>query len=272
MTSELSVIMPVYSGSKPGELSHAIESVFDQTRPPDELLVVQDGPLTPRARDLVTRFADRESDRIRIVRLEENQGVGIALREGVKACSSKFFARMDADDVSINSRFEWQLAFLKENPEIAGVGGFIAEYPGSFDTNPRIRKVPLEADDIREYARFRSPINHVTVMLRRDTVLDVGNYRDVASFEDYELWARLLTEGYELANLPEVFVECRVDGLAERRGGWQYAKSEFVTQRQLLNMGFIPKWVFLTNLIVRIPLRLAPDNLRSATYHHFLRS
>ena len=62
-------------------------------------------------------------------------------------------------------------------------------------------------------AYYRCPINHPTVMFRRDAVLDVGNYREMEYGEDYELWYRVLANGKELANIPEILVKVRATEL-----------------------------------------------------------
>jgi hypothetical protein len=103
-------------------------------------------------------------------------------------------------------------------------------------------------------------------------VLDVGNYRRMEYGEDYELWCRLLADGRSLANLPEVLVKARAEGLVGRRRGAAVARREAQLQRAIVETGFYGWPVALANLAVRVPLRFLPTRLLRGVYRRVFRA
>lgn len=264
-----SVLLPTYRGDDPGYLDKAIQSVIDQTVEPTELLVVEDGPLTTSLRKVVDDWTAERPDILTTVSLERNRGLGVALRTGIEHCSYDLVARMDADDLSVKNRFETQLRYLSTHPDVDALGGYVVEFGGG---KSRVRTVPTTPDVVRQRAKFRSPINHPTVMFRREAVLSAGNYRDLRSMQDYDLWVRMLLDGSSLANVPEVLVRMRVeDGLYGRRGGLNYARLEASLLNEFRQWGFLRPTEFLLCLAVRLPIRLAPSWLRRFVYRTALR-
>ena len=122
-----SVLLSLYYKENPIFLRESLHSVFGQTLQPDEVILVEDGPLTPALYEVVEEFAGRYSTIKRIV-LEKNRGLGNALSEGLKHCSCDLVARMDTDDICKPERFARQLAFMESHPEISVVGAWIDEF------------------------------------------------------------------------------------------------------------------------------------------------
>ena len=270
---EFSVLIATYEGDDPGDLSRALQSVTDQTVRPDEIVVVADGPLTAELEAALDDFESAHPDLLTRTSLSTNQGLGAALNHGVETCSHEWIARMDSDDIAVENRFEQQLDHLDKNPETDVLGGYI----GEFDRNPgdlnQVREVPTTCEEIASMGRFRCPMNHPSVMFRRSAAIEAGNYRSLRSMQDYELWMRMLSQGYTLENVPTVLVKCRAgDDLYHRRGGISYAKIDYAVQRRLLRMGSITLLRFLFNLLVRLPIRLLPARIRGLIYKRMLRN
>ena len=121
-------------------------------------------------------------------------------------------------------------------------------------------------------ARRRNPLNHMTVMFRKTSVLAAGSYRSRPGFEDYDLWARMLMNGKRLYNLHDVLVRVRCgNGMQRRRGGFAYLREETALQLHFLKAGFVSKRQFLLNVLARAPIRMAPPDLRTAFYRWVLR-
>lgn len=270
---QFSVLVAVYRGDDAAHVRASLASVFEQTVEPAEVLVVRDGPLTSDLEAVLEEFAERYPERFETIEFAENRGLGAALRRGLEACSHDLVARMDADDVAVADRFERQLAYLEDNPDVDVLSGAIAEFEDDPADVERVRSVPTDPDDVRAYARHRNPVNHPAVMLRRDAVLDAGNYRPLRALQDYELWVRMLEAGYTIANLPSVLVKCRGgDDLYGRRGGLEYARQEVDLQRRFLRTGAISLPRFVANVLLRVPVRLVPGSVRKQVYEHLLRS
>ncbi len=267
-----SVILPVYQGDKPLYFREAVESVTSQTVPPDELVIVADGPLTDELDAELKEITTKDSIFTEVVRLPENRGLGVALSAGMTACSHDWVARMDADDYAVPNRFEQQLIAISENPDIDVIGGFVGEFTDDPAKVEQIRAVPTTPEAVRKAAGFRSPINHPTVLMRREAVLGAGNYRPYRHMQDYELWLRMLSQGYTISNLDSVLVKFRADDdLYERRGGLSYLRTEAKVLGDCYRTGSMSLPVLVANLAVRTPVRLVPSRLRAFVYQRLLR-
>lgn len=268
-----SVLMAVYHKEKAEYLQKAIDSMMMQTIPPDEFVLVCDGPLTKPLDAVIDNCCTRYRNRLRVVRLDENMGLGAALNVGVQHCRHELIARMDSDDIAVRDRMEKQLAELRAYPSVSAVGGQIAEF---YDDPGRItayRKVPTGEQEIREFIRYRNPMNHVTVVLRKSHILRVGNYQDVPGFEDYFLWASLIAKGYQMRNIKDVCCIVRANaGMYSRRGGIAYFQNTWRIERFLLDQKIISLWQFCKNVAIRFAgTVLLPPELRRVVFVHFLR-
>ena len=269
---KFSVLIATYEGDDPDDLERAIRSVIDQTVRPDEVVVVEDGPVTPELDEILDALTAECPDLLRRTSLSHNRGLGAALNHGVEACSHEWVARMDSDDVAVTDRFERQLEYISEYPETDVVGGYIGEFTEGPDKVDRVREVPLTHEEIEKKGRFRCPLNHPSVMFRRQAVIDAGNYREYRSMQDYELWMRMISQGYTLGNVPEVLVRCHAgENLYTRRGGVEYVRTEFTIQRELFRHGALSLPVFIFNLGTRLPIRVLPSRVRGFIYKTVLR-
>ena len=270
MPTTLSALLPVYAGENPDHLTEALRSLEAQTRPAEEVVVVRDGPLTAALDQVLAAFAARLP--MTVVSLPRNRGLGQALQLGLDHCRGEFVARVDGDDISLPERFEIQLRLMREQPEIDVTGSAIAEFVHASSELHGVRPVPENAEEIAAYARRRNPLNHMTVVFRRQAVNAVGGYQHCQGFEDYHLWARMLLAGCRMRNLPQVLVMARVNsGFYLRRGGLRYALRELQLQLFFVRIGFLGPHEALVNLLVRLPVRLAPGGLRSLVYRRMLR-
>ena len=227
-----SVLMPVYRKENPFYFYRAALSMMKQSVSPDEFVLVCDGPLTEELDAVIRKLEETWSEQVKIVRLPENRGIGPALAAGVESCRNNLIARMDSDDIACPERCEKQLVQFRGNPALALASGAIAEFEmdslekaanmqWTIDTPKEpveipedccitgTRTLPCGYEEILIFARKRNPMNHMAVMMRRDAVLAVGNYRAVKGAEDYELWVRMLQAGYRAENLPDVLVYAR---------------------------------------------------------------
>ena len=269
---EYSVLMSVYAKENAEFFSAAVESMLYQSCPPTQFVLVCDGPLTPALDEVIDGFTSVYPDLFRILRLPVNQGLGIALQEGLSACDCELVARMDSDDIALPLRMEHQLAAMNADPGLSVVGGQIAEFTGTMGNIQGYRMVPVSPEKIRQSAARRNPMNHMTVLFRKADVLAAGGYQDLKGFEDYFLWGRMLAAGCCMENLPEVCVLARVSGLQARRGGWNYFCQTVRLEHALRTCGLIGAGTYCQNLLIRFGgTVLLPDALRQRVYQRFLR-
>ena len=270
---DLTVIIAVYAKDHPRYLEKAAESVLCQTRMPDELLFVVDGPVPDSLNQVIAGYEKRGVPQIRSVRLERNCGLGEAMRVAVEQARGRYVARMDADDISLPNRFEKQMACFENDPELAVVGGMIEDFSDDMNHVAGKRVVPLTDKDIKRFMKSRNGMNHVTVMFRKDELLRTGNYQPFHLNEDYYLWVRMIQKGCKLLNVPDVLVKVRAGKeQMDRRGGWPYFKNQYRVFKYMLDSSFISLPRFLLNLCERGTVQLLmPLALRSWVYRHILR-
>ena len=267
-----SVLMSVYAKDRPDWVRQALDSVLANTIRPSEVVIVIDGPV-PSALQAVLEEFSAKYPQIKLYPLAKNGGLGPALAYGLEKCSYELVARMDADDVSLPDRFEKQLSYFAEHADTSVLGGQIQEIDGASLQPVAIRTVPQTDTEIKQFLKTRSPFNHVAVMFKKSAVLKVGNYKSFHLLEDYYLWARLAAGKFQLANLPDVLLNVRVDvAMYGRRGGWQYFKSNLAMSRKLRELGLISLSTHLFNAGIRFCVQvLMPNSIRGWFYQKALR-
>jgi glycosyltransferase involved in cell wall biosynthesis len=268
-----SLLLPVYRGDDPGQVDRAFRStVHDQVRRPDEVVIVQDGKVTPALASALERIESASPVPVRRLRLSHNVGLAQALQCGLSACRHEVVARMDADDISLPHRFATQLPLIEDGADLVGSG--MREFTEDLTTagvhggqGIVLRVPPLEPAHIAATARLRSPFNHPTVVYRRSAVLEAGGYRDLPLLEDYWLFTRMIAGGARVANVAEPLVLYRVGaGSYERRGGMRLLRSEVGLQRRLHREGFTTSRQMVRNLAVRGGYRVLPVFVRQGLY------
>lgn len=197
----ISVIMPVYNCQD--YISSAIESILNQTYKDFELIIVNDGSVDNTFR-IVCSYKD---PRIVVIDRKVNKGLVYSLNEGLKKSKGDFIARMDADDIATNDRFELQVDFLTNHPDIGICGGFCQ----TFGLSNNIILHGISFDEVKENMRFYCDIAHPTVMMRR-SLIDKDDFynQDFLYAEDYELWCRLLRRNVKIANIPKILLYYRM--------------------------------------------------------------
>jgi len=270
MTSaNFSVLISVYAKENPYYLDEALYSIWDQqTLKPGQIVLVKDGPLTKELDNCINIWKQKLRDVLTMVELPENVGLGAALNKGLEQCRYELVARMDSDDVSAPKRFEKQICFLSENPDVVLLSGYINEFkekPGDMNI---IRKVPLGYNEIGKYLKWRNAFNHMTVMFKKSVVLSAGGYNTkVTYFEDYDLWTRLFQAQYIVNNIPEILVNVRIgNNMINRRHGIDYVKKEISFLNLQKKRKFISGGEYCLLFLTRIPLRLAPKSLLTCFY------
>lgn len=269
-----SVLMSVYYKENPVYFSEALDSMINQTFPPDEIVLVEDGPLSKELYDCIARYRGNYPDLFIIVQNDYNLGLGLSLAKGLKKCNNDYIARMDTDDISNLERCKLQVRYLETHPQVSVVGGQILEFDEITGKTFGKRILPLYDKDLKKYMVRRCPFNHMSVMFKKNDVLSVGNYRNYLYNEDYDLWIRLASSGIQFANIDEILVKVRAGNeFIKRRGGFTYFKSELLIQKDLYKNGIINLTEFLENILIRILVQIIlPNGLRKIVYKFIMRS
>jgi glycosyltransferase involved in cell wall biosynthesis len=268
-----SVCMSVYKNDNPLYLKEALDSLINQSLPPAEIVLVEDGPIPDSLNHIINEF-EKKYNVFNIIKIPENKGLGYALNVAITNAKYDIIARMDSDDICFNNRFEVQIEFLESHPNVDIVGGQITEFIDKPDNIVCRRKVPLTNEEIYLFMKTRCGLNHVTVMFKRSSVLKVGNYQDWFWNEDYYLWVRMMKANCIFANISNDLVNVRtgMDQYA-RRGGKKYFESEIGIQRLMLENNLISKFQYANNIAKRFVLELVmPRKIRGWFFRVFART
>ena len=262
-----SVLMSLYKKEHPEYLRLALDSMLNQTVAPDEIVLVEDGPLTPELYAILDEYP-----MLHRVKNEKNLGLGLALNEGLKVCRNELVARMDTDDISKPDRCEKQLRRFEEKPELAIVGSHIDEFVGTPDNIISQRKVPLTSEAIYNFAKKRSAFNHPAVMYRKSAVLAEGGYSDLKRNQDVDLFGRMLFKGYKAENIDEALLWFRSsDELAARRKSWENTKSYIDTIKKFWKMGYSSFADYAKVAVAQTGMFILPASMQNWVYKKFLR-
>ena len=196
-SSRISVVMSVYNAEK--YLREALDSILNQVFTDFEFIIIDDGS-TDRTTEILDSYTDPQ-----IIRLknEKNIGLAAALNKGIAIARGEYIARMDADDVSLPKRFDQQIQYLTNHPNIGIVGTWVKRIDE--DGNEiELFKPPTSADLIKWSLLFDNCLYHSSVMIRRTVLEQIGNYCSTSLFaQDYELWLRASCD-VEIVNLGEI--------------------------------------------------------------------
>lgn len=260
----LSVLMSVYSEEKLDYLESCLQSLVEQTLMANEVVLVEDGPISSDLLDVIERY--RKVLNIISVSLEKNVGLGCALNAGLKTCTFDLVARMDTDDLAVPNRFEKQVIFMQVHPEISASSGCIDELDDDGEFLSK-RSLPLTHCLLLKFAKKRNPLSHPAVIFRKQVVLSVGGYPEFRNAQDYALWTLLIVKGFHLANLPDVLVKMRTGSRMMERRGLNYLKGEVKLLQFQRSIGFLSFNQFIFNFFVRSVVRLSPMFVKHWLYH-----
>ena len=274
---DFSVAMCVWRNDNPVLFDRALTSILEQSLLPIELILVVDGPITQKIENVILEFqeeAPRSDIEFVCIRLDSNIGHGGARNIAINKATTQFVAICDADDINEPSRFKKQYEYLNSNSDITLVGSQIYEQNllGS-NLAKSVRRVPLKHDVIVRYSGDRCPFNQMTVMFRREDILEVGGYQDFYHNEDYYLWFRLMLARKRLANLEDFLVTAHVDEKSfQRRGGLKYFRSEARIKQLFYRNGMLSLYRLCINILVRFVIQvLCPAKVRGFIFLRVLR-
>ena len=269
---KISVLMSVYKNDIAQNVKTAVESIINQTYRPSQVVIVVDGPVPDETTKTLEELKELYSE-VEIYPLEQNVGLGNALKDGMTHCVNEIVARMDSDDIAVEDRFEKQIKKFEEDSELSIVGSNIAEFIGDKDNIVSIRSVPENHDDICKYLKKRCPFNHMTVMFKKSEVEKAGGYLHWFYNEDSYLWARMYLAGCKFANIPENLVYARInEATFQRRGGYKYYKSErdlfkFMYKNKIIGWGEYQKAKAI-RFVIQV---LMPNSVRKYVFLKMMR-
>lgn len=268
----ISVLMSVYKSEKADYLDMAIDSIWTrQTLKPDQVVLVEDGVLGEDLLGVIAKWKSILGDTLVVLANEQNLGLTKSLNKGIRYCTSELIARMDSDDVSVPERFEKEVLYLKEHPDITICGGDIQEFC-SENRKLSVRKHPKTNEAVLKSIFKANPLAHSTVMIRRK-LFDNGLLYDerYRKNQDLDLWFRTLKAGYKIANIDDVLLLFRRDDEMFRRRSRKSAIMEFkIYMRGIYSLYGICNYYYIYPLS-RLCFRLMPNGMMRMIYESKMR-
>lgn len=193
----VSVVIPTYNRRE--RLAQALSSVLQQTRPVDEIVVVDDGSSDGTFEWLSGSLAQIRTPRVVILQ-QKNAGPSAARNAGIERASGQLIAFLDDDDTWHPDKIQRQLAVLARHPDICLLGCAA----DTFKLAGAARLV-----HIGEYRLlFRNWFLTPGVVVRRDALIECGGFpEDMRHCEDYALWLKIASQ-FKCAFLNEERVSC----------------------------------------------------------------
>lgn len=266
-----SVLISVYKNEEPEYLDIALSSVENQTIRPNEIVIVEDGPISTSLKKVILKHQKYFGDGFKDIISKKNRGLGAALRLGINYVSTEWVARMDSDDYSVSDRFEKQLKIIKQEPDLAVIGGQVKEFSENINNIIGVRNVPTTSELIFKFCKWRSPFNHPTVMLNKKKILSVGGYSSFGNLEDYYLWINVISNGLKVRNLDSYLTYMRVDeGMYSRRGNLKNVIYFYKLRNYLYNHKMINRFEELIGDVVSTVNIILPTSIRKQLYREFL--
>ncbi|MGO4705703.1 glycosyltransferase [Microvirga sp. 2MCAF38] len=264
----VSVLMSTYAKEIAGNLRASLESLYQQTRRPDQIVLVVDGPVDQAQENVIAAYCnDQRVTSFELVRLDKASGLACAMNAGLEYCTGNFILRMDSDDLCDPQRIEVQLAYARANPDLDVISSWSEEF---FDDGSpsRLKVSPVSHDAVLSALRWRNVIVHPTLLVKADRLRLVGGYRaQYGMLEDYDLFVRLAQSGARFHVIPKVLVRVRTGAaLHSRRGGLRYCLKEIRFRIDCLTSGFLSFRQFMVVTPMYAVFRLVSGPVRRQLY------
>ena len=224
----ISVIMSTYHETEE-QLRGAIESILSQTYKGFEFLILLDDPQNSLHRKIIESYGKQDT-RIRFYINEKNIGLTNTLNKALKFVKGDYVARMDADDISLSTRLEKQLNYLKSN-DFDLIGGITQIVDDKGNDIYSIQKVPTDPNKIKKALRYGQCIAHPTWLGKKEVFDSLSGYRNIPLCEDYDFTLRAQLKGYRISNLNEVVLKYRMteNSISRNNLYQQYLFMKYIT-------------------------------------------
>ena len=202
----VSVIIPTYNSVD--TLPRAIDSVLAQTRPADEIIVVNDGSTDDTESVMAQRYPPARFPQVRY-HYHANIGLAATRNAGAALSTGNILGLLDSDDEWEPTKLQRQLAVLEARPELAAVGCHRVRVKIDEAGTELWRRPSPHADGAVDDISFAQEIwsNRIcgaTMLIRKDAFERHGGYDgSMRASEDHDLWLRMLGAGDQLAVLRE---------------------------------------------------------------------
>lgn len=190
----VSFLMSNYK-TPPAYLKRALDSMLAQTMPDFEAVIINDG-VKDESYEVLLEYAAKD-DRIRIIENEQNLGLAASLNRGIEACTGKYIARMDTDDICLPERLQLQTEYMESHPDVMFAGAWADIFQNDeFTITAHIHPIMCPQQEYRIRLLFSNTplLAHPTVIFRnaflKNFELCYSEDERYRYSEDYEMWTR----------------------------------------------------------------------------------
>ncbi len=273
----VTMLLSVYKNDQPVALDECLGSIYDQTIQPEEVLVVQEGPVSEAVEAVLDKWIAAFGTKFSLIKVPPqkgplNFGLPASLNIGIGLAKYEYIMRMDTDDICTANRVDSQKKFAQEHPQVDLFGCHIEEFDETFSTKTGERKVPLTHASIVKMATWKNPFNGPTVVFKKSVAIELGGFPIVASNEDYCFWGLFVKAKRIMANQDEYLVKMRGgDQIVVRRSSRRYQKGEVMALKYLREIGILSTYQYYVHLIGKLVIRNLPFKAVKRIYSSFLR-
>lgn len=246
--NKILVLIPYYNNVE--GLLKSLESIAVSENV--DVLIVDDGSKIVLNHDLVSK-AFKANGQVFFKVLNQNEGIESALNHGMQIAESlkyKYIARLDCGDVCLGKRFEIQLRFLEQNPEIKIVGSNVL----AVDSNDKYLyaiDLPLENKQIKNKMYLNSMLIHPAILFETSILETTGFYStNYKSAEDYAFFFTI-SKKFKMANIGQYLtqIEINENGISIQKRK-QQVKARIQIIKENFYFGYYPIYGLIRNYIL----------------------
>ncbi|CAH6904731.1 Gt3 [Vibrio chagasii] len=270
MTKLVGVAISVYKSDRKEFLQKSLDSILSQRKVNVVIYLQVDGFVESGVEKLLNEYETLPN--LNVMWHKENLGLATRLNQSIELAlkdNVDFIARMDADDISISTRFMTQIEYFNSNPDVDVVGSEVIEIT---ETGKELYYKSMSDlhEDLASNIIKKCPFNHPTVMFKAALFKEGFRYKEhLMNTQDYYLWVDLLASGKRFSNVKQALLYFRVDEDFHSRRGLKKAindcKSRFYAFRTLGNMSLSN----LFHVVKLFSLRVSPKSIKVFVYRFY---
>ncbi len=263
---DISVVLCTYAGEDAENLDEAIGSIFAQTRVPDELVIVQDGPIPESQKAVIGKYVETYPQIIKVEPLEVGVGRGLARNHGITLSTGELVAIMDSDDIASPDRLRLQEEFIVQKG-VDVVAGWQSEFDGDPSNIVAVKKCPPTHNEIVKSLKFRCRIPNPSIMFSKNIFLLSGGYGNYPHInEDHDFFIKIVESGGVFGVIKEPLINVRVSREQRKRRGMRVLADDFGFRYSLYKRGYYSFFEFIRYFICVAGFRAMPVPLKEVFY------
>lgn len=259
----VSTLLSVTANEKSLHLAEALESIYAQTAPPDQVVLVVNGPVRTDHDTVIARYqADNRIAACEVVRLGTQTGLANVINAGFALCTGEWFTHITCDDVSRPDRLAVQLNYVAQYPDIDVFSSWCEEIVEGEDRR-QIKASTVYHTAVVAALRWRNVLVPPSALMRASAIRAAGGYRsEFDTLAEYDLYVRLVLAGARFRVIPAELVSVR----ASRFGGWGYIWNEVRFRVYCWRAGFLNLRQFMVITGAHLVFNMLGATMRSGLY------